>query len=40
MIYFNYGKSNFTMEWKDDNTIYIENDQGSEYLYSDRSIEL
>lgn len=39
-IYFSDGKSNFEMEWKDDNTIFIRNDSGPEYPDSDRSIEL
>lgn len=28
------------MEWENDHTIYIKNDQGSEYPDSDRSIQL
>lgn len=39
-IYYSNGKSNFSMEWKDDNVIYIRNDEGPEYPDSDRSIEL
>ncbi|MEI4771645.1 DUF5412 family protein [Psychrobacillus sp. FJAT-51614] len=39
-IYYSDGKSNFAMEWKDDNTIYIRNDEGPEYPDSERSIEL
>ncbi len=39
-IYYGDGKSNFEMEWRDENTIYIRNDEGPEYPDSDRSIEL
>lgn len=39
-IYYSDGKSNFAMEWKDDNTIYIRNDEGPEYANSERNIEL
>ena len=39
-VYYSDGKSNFAMEWKDDNTIYIRNNEDPEYPDSDRSIEL
>lgn len=39
-IYYSDGKSNFSMEWKNDNAIYIRNDDGPEYPDSDRSMEL
>lgn len=39
-IYYSDGKSNFSMEWGDDNAIYIRNDEGPEFPDSDRSIEI
>ncbi len=39
-IYYSDGKSNFSLEWKNHNTIYIRNDEGPEYPDSDRSMEL
>lgn len=39
-IYYSDGKSNFAMEWKDENTIFIKNDEGPEYPDSERNIEL
>ena len=39
-IYYSDGKSNYNMEWTDDNIIYITNDEGPEYPDSDNSIEL
>lgn len=40
IIYYSDGKSKFGMEWIDDKTISIRNDDGDEYPDSDRSIEL
>jgi hypothetical protein len=39
-IYYGEGSNNFEMKWKDENTIYIRNDEGYEYPDSDRSVEL
>ncbi|RLL48422.1 hypothetical protein D8M04_03945 [Oceanobacillus piezotolerans] len=39
-IYYSDGKSNFSMQWVNDNTIYIRNDEGPEYPDSGRNIEL
>ena len=40
IIYYSSGKSNFGIEWKDENTIYIKNDEGPRYPDSDRSMVL
>lgn len=39
-IYYSDGKSYFSIQWKDDDTILIRNDDGTEYPNSDRSAEL
>ncbi|MDY0406129.1 DUF5412 family protein [Virgibacillus sp. 179-BFC.A HS] len=39
-IYYGDGKDNFRIKWKDENNIYIENDDGPDYPESDRSATL
>ncbi|MDY0395678.1 DUF5412 family protein [Virgibacillus halophilus] len=39
-VYYGVGKSNFGIKWEDENNIYIENDEGQDYPYSDTSVML